>query len=60
MGQTLDNDSVKKIIEEELEKIVESYNLDIQSVEIDTDAKKVDVTFGLKTAEDDYIGLLLD
>ena len=60
MGQTLDNDSVKKIIEEELEKIVESYNLDIQSVDIDTDAKKVDVTFGLKTAEDDYIGLLLD
>lgn len=60
MGQALNSDMVKKIVEEELEKIVESYNLDVQSIDIDVESKTVDVTFGFKTAGDGYIGILLD
>jgi hypothetical protein len=60
MGQTLDKDKVQKIVQEELEQIFEHYDLDIQEVQIDIDGSKVNVTFGLHTAGDDYIGILLD
>jgi len=60
MGQTLDKDKVKKIVQEELDQIFEHYNLDIQDIDIDIDESRVNVTFGLHAAGDDYIGLQLD
>jgi len=60
MGQTLDNDKVRKIVQEELDQIFEHHKLDVKNVEIDIDESTVNVTFGLHTAEDDYIGIRLD
>jgi hypothetical protein len=60
MGQSLDKAKVKQIVQEELDQIFEHYNLDIQDVEIDVDGSRVNVTFGLHAAGDDYIGLRLD
>jgi hypothetical protein len=60
MGQALDRDKVKKIVEEELQEIFEHYEIDVQDIDIDIDESKVNVTFGLHTAGDDYIGLRLD
>ena len=60
MGQALDKDKVKQIVQEELDQIFEHYNLDIQDVDIDVEESKVNVTFGLHAAGEDYIGLRLD
>lgn len=60
MGQALDREKVKQIVQEELDQIFEHYNLDIQDVDIDVEESKVNVTFGLHTAGDDYIGLRID
>ena len=60
MGQALDKNKVREIVQEELDQIFEHYNLDIQDVDIDIDGSKVNVTFGLHTAGEDYIGLRID
>lgn len=60
MGQALDRDKAKKIVEEELQEIFEHYEIDVQDIDIDIDEYKVNVTFGLHTAGEDYIGLLID
>ena len=59
MGQTkLDKEQIKKIIAEELNEIIEGYDVSIEDIDIDIKWAKVQVTFGLHTVDDDnYIGL---
>ena len=59
MGQTLNKEEIKKIIEEELRELT-NYDSDIRNIEIDIDGEdvKATVTFGIHIVdEDNYIGL---
>lgn len=58
MGQNLNIEKIKKIISEELDEIVEGYDVSIENIDIDIKEAKVQVTFGLHTVDNDnYIGL---
>jgi hypothetical protein len=58
MGQNLSKEEVKKIIAEELDDLVQGYNVSIENIDVDITGEKVQVTFGLHTVpEDNYIGL---
>jgi len=58
MGQNLDKNKIKAIIAEELENLVNDFNVSIENIDVDVEGEKVQVTFGLHTVtEDDYIGL---
>lgn len=60
MGQALDKEEIKKIIQEELRELT-NYDSDIQNIEIDIEGEEVKatVTFGIHIVDDDdYIGLL--
>ena len=56
--ENLDKEKVKKIVAEELDDLVDGYNVSIEDIEVNINEGKVHVTFGLHTVpEDDYIGL---
>jgi hypothetical protein len=58
MGQAkLDKEKIKKIIEDELNEMIDGYNVSIKDIDVDLKGAKVQVTFGLHTVDDDYIGL---
>lgn len=58
MGSDLDKEKIKKIIAEELDDMIDAYNVSIESIDVDLKKSKVNVTFGLHTVDDDdYIGL---
>lgn len=53
-----DLDKVKKIIAEELDSIIDGYDVCIENINVDMKDAKVHVTFSLHNPEDnDYIGL---
>lgn len=58
MGQNLDKNKIKAIVENELDDFVHDYNISVEDIEVSDDKTKVKVTFGLHIVpEDDYIGL---
>ena len=58
MGQDLDKEKIKKIIADELDDMVQGYNISIENIDVDIKKEKVNVTFGLHIVdEDNYIGL---
>ena len=59
MGQTeLDKERIKKIIAEELNEMIEGYDVSVENIDVDLNESKVKVTFGLHAVDDDnYIGL---
>ncbi len=57
MGQGLDKEKIKRIIAEELDDLIAG-DVSIEDINVNISESKVQVTFGLHTADDDdYIGL---